>query len=283
MKRKDHPVLRRTSHRGARHSQNIPHQVFRAAVPLAVVSLIVMLMMWGVANAGAAAGVTSADPKGPSVTNFTKHPWCGGDGQAACPLPEPGWIQLNGPTPGDVIAAIKTSDIFRTVNSNHGGKSLDLPALVHTIASPSGYDYFDDNHWVVSVRDGKNIQVGVFDFVYDRANQRIRFASYGTLIPKDARFGHAFPWTTASAASGRLQAERGLGLKLGSQPDLVFFHVSDAALGPQASQVWSGGGGSPVDAMWRVTGADGVQYFVGQDRHVYVQSELPLFVRPGLH
>ena len=54
------------------------------------------------------------------------------------------------------------------INTSHGGVALDLPALAHTMATPSGYDYYDDDHWVVSVRDGANQQVGLYDFVYDR-------------------------------------------------------------------------------------------------------------------
>jgi hypothetical protein len=174
-----------------------------------------------------------------------------------------------------VSAAIAQSDIFKTINASHGGIALDLPALVHTMATPSGYDYYDDDHWVVSVRDGKSQQVGLYDFVYDRANSRVRFASYGALTPKDPRFGHAFPSVAPSAAIDRLQAERRLAAKAGVQPDLVFFPLADDVQGGQVTRSWTGGG-SPMDAMWRVTGTDGATYFIGQDLHVYDYASLPI-------
>ncbi len=126
------------------------------------------------------------------------------------------------------------------------------------------------------MRDGADQQVGLYDFVYDRANARVRLASYGVLTPKDARFGHAFPSMASSTAIGRLQAERQLGAKSGMQPDLVFFPLADDVQGPSATRSWSGGGDSPLDAMWRVTGTDGATYFVGQDLHVYDEASLPI-------
>ena len=67
-----------------------------------------------------------------------------------------------------------------------------------------------------------------------------------------------------------------LGAKAGTQPDLVFFPLADDVTGPQATRSWTGGGDSPLDPMWRVIGADGATYFVGQDQHVYNLASLPI-------
>src|SRR5262249_28672686 len=161
----------------------------------------------------------------------------------------PGWISVSDTSPGAAARAIAGSGMFASIKTTHGIQTLDLPAKVHTLATPSGYDYYDDDHWVVSVRDKKNQQVGIFDFVYDSAHQRVRFASYGILQPGDARFGHAFPSTQSNAALQRLQTERGLSAKAGAQADLVFFPPDQQHFGANAKQLWGAGGSSPLDAI----------------------------------
>jgi hypothetical protein len=217
-----------------------------------------------------------AGSDGPTTNAKQKHPWCGVDGKPDCPAPDPGWISVTDNTPGAAARAIVGSGMFASIKTTHGIHALDLPARVHTLATPSGYDYYDDDHWVVSVRDKANKQVGIFDFVYDSANQRVRFASYGILRPGDTRYGHAFPTTQPTAVLQRLQTERGLSAKAGAQADLVFFPPDQQRFGAQAKQPWGAGGSSPLDAIWQVPGANGVNYYVGSDQHVYELKDLPI-------
>jgi hypothetical protein len=179
-------------------------------------------------------------------------------------------------SPGAAARAIAGSGWFASIKKTHGIQTPDLPALAHTLASPSGYDYYDDDHWVVSVRDAGNKQVGIFDFVYDSSHQRIRFAGYAVLRPGDPLYGHAFPKAQPAAALQRLQAERGMSAKAGAQPQLVFFPPDQQHFGAQAKQLWGAGGSSPIDAIWRVPGANGVNYYVGSDQHVYELKDLPI-------
>ncbi len=133
----------RPSRRNRRRALPAWHSRRLASISIAAaICVVVALFAWGAASA--ASGPT--DPKGPSVTNFTKQPWCGEAGQQQCPAPDPGWIAVSGTTPGAVAAAIEQSDVFKMINASHGGVALDLPALVHTLATPSGYDYYDDDH-----------------------------------------------------------------------------------------------------------------------------------------
>jgi hypothetical protein len=60
-------------------------------------------------------------------------------------------------------------------------------------------------------------------------------------------------------------------------PELVFLPI-DVGLpeqpGPGAN--WRGGGVTPSDSIWLVAGADGQDYFVGKDLHVYTLRDIPL-------
>jgi hypothetical protein len=222
------------------------------------------------AKAGPASGVTYVG------THSPKPAPCDAPGFPACPAIDPGWTPLNAGTASAVATAITGSGMFATMSAHHGGKTLDLPVLVRTLTSGTGYDYYDDDHWVVSVRDADNHEVGIYDYVYDRANQRIRFASYTIVRPGSPRYDKPFPYVSASSAAARLQSERGVGARASGQADLVFFPIDSTQYGPGAPHQWYGGGESPVTAMWRIPGTDNVNYFVGQDNHVYDFKDLPM-------
>lgn len=65
-------------------------------------------------------------------------------------------------------------------------------------------------------------------------------------------------------------------MKSGAQADLVFFPPDPQRVGPTAKQPWAAGGSSPIDAIWRVPGTNGVNYYVGSDQHVYELKDLPI-------
>jgi hypothetical protein len=163
------------------------------------------------------------------------------------------------------------------MQAQFGGTVLDAPALVHAANLHTGVEYYDDDHWVASVRDGSGAERGIFDFVYDRTHQRIRMASFARLTPSDPRSRQAFPYISAASAAATLRAARGIVMDArGHQPELMFFPIDPQwrdLHSPKHS--WSGGGDSPMDPMWHIVGADGHDYFVGVNMQVYEQQDLP--------
>jgi hypothetical protein len=154
---------------------------------------------------------------------------------------------------------------------------LDTPALVYAYGAHTGMDYYDDDHWVVSVRDATGMRCGLFDFVYDRSHQRMRFSSYGVLTPEDPHARQAFPYITSPLALSLLQSQRKLGLRPGAQAELIFFPI-DPSFPVLTSPVhkWAGGGNSAMNPMWHLPASDGRDYFVGANLALYTQQDLPI-------
>ncbi len=234
---------------------------------------------------GHGTNIASASGGGPSSGTqigygSLNHPkgWCGnGGGQAACPTVDPGWFSVSLETPTVIATSIANSGNFVSMRDRFGYTSLDTPVLVHAYAAHTGKDYYDDDHWVVSVRNASGIRCGLFDFVYDRTHQRMRFASFGVLTPQDPHSGLAFPYTTASVAIAKLQSQRGLHVMVGTQPEMIFFPI-DPSFPYLNSPVhnWSGGGNSAMNPMWHIVGSDGHDYFVGTDMNVHSLKDLPI-------
>lgn len=244
---------------------------------LLVAVLLAGLLIW---HSGSAGSTNAASGTGPSIAQAA-HPkgWCGLPGQPVCPTGDPDWIPLSSTSLGDIVAAMKKASVFTGIESRYGGVAFDLPVLVHPYhpANPTaGSDYYVDDHLVVSVRDNAGQEMGIFDFVYDRAHQRIRFASYGVLMPRDPRYGHAFPLVASGAAINRVQTTRHVAMLAGATPQLVFFPLASDRQGPESPHPWIGGGTSPMDPLWLVVGTDGHNYFVGSSLQTYTQGDLPI-------
>ncbi len=170
----------------------------------AAICVVVALFAWGAASAASG----STDSKGPSVTNFTKQPWCGEAGQQPVPSPrsrlDRGLRHDTGRGRRCHRAERRLQDDQRQPRRSRArsagagayhGHAVGLRLLRRRSLGGLG-------------ARRPNQQVGLYDFVYDRANARVRFASYGVLTPSDARYGHAFPSMASSTAVDRLQAER---------------------------------------------------------------------------
>jgi hypothetical protein len=158
-----------------------------------------------------------------------------------------------------------------------GYVAIDVPVLVHAYDAHTGNEYYDDDHWVVSVKDASGLRCGIFDFVYDRAHARMRFSSYGVITLEDVHAQQAFPYVAASVALAQLQHFRSLNAMAGTHPELIFFPI-DPSFPYLTSPVhkWSGGGNSAMSPMWHITGSDGHDYFIGTDLQVYAQAQLPV-------
>lgn len=239
---------------------------------LAVTSVVVLLsaiLFWHNASTTVAADGAGWTSRGKPLA------LCGHAHQPKCSAEGPNWLSISSALPGDIAQVMTQDPMYTALQKQHGLSGLDLPALVHVFDAQGGSDYFTSDHWVVTARDASGRECGIFDFVYDRAHQRIRFAGYGPLTPSDPRYGHTFPFTSATSALSRLHAERPQ-VVAATSPELIFFPIDDTYVGPHATHKWTAGGESPDDPMWLVAGTDGQKYFVGTDGHIYAQSGLPI-------
>jgi hypothetical protein len=228
-----------------------------------------------IANA-TSGGPTMAVPTGYGSLSHPKGP-CGNAAQASCAPVDPGWFPVGSESPGVVSASIAASKVFVAMENRYGCASLDTPALVHAYGAHTGIDYYDDNHWVVSVHDASGMRCGLFDFVYDRAQQRMRFSSFGVLTPQDPHSSQAFPYISSAVAVARLQSQRKLNVRAGAQPELIFFPI-DPSFPYLNSPVhkWAGGGNSAMNPMWHMVGSDAHDYFIGNNLNVSVRQDLPI-------
>jgi hypothetical protein len=247
-------------------------------VGLTIMMILGLTIMFIIGHGGS---IANASGSGSHVVagslNHVKG-WCGNNSsQPACPTTGSGWFSVASASPAAVAAAIATSDTFLSMQSRYGYKTLDTPVLVHAYDAHTGIAYYDDDHWVVSVRDATGRESGIFDFLYDQANLRLSFSAFGLITPQDPHSRQTFPYISASVAIAKLLSQRGLSVKPGTQPALIFFPINPNF--PNLSSPvhnWAGGGNSPMNPMWHLTGSDGHDYFVGTDLHVYVQKDLPI-------
>ncbi len=264
----------------ARTPHSVPAALFGGLLVVLLVLGFALLIMMGHTHSstttGSGGSPSATVPVGYGSLNHPKG-FCGNAGQAPCQPVQPGWFPITSEAPSTVAGAISHSDDFLSMQSQYGYVKLDTPALVHAYAAHTGIAYYDDDHWVVSVRNASGRRVGIFDFVYDRATHALRFSSYGTITPVDPHSKQAFPYIASAAAVQALQKQRGLQVKVGTQPELIFFPI-DPNYPILTSPVhrWKGGGNSPMIPMWLVVGADEQNYFVGSDLGVYTQQVLPV-------
>jgi len=225
---------------------------------------------------GQGRNTASASGGGPPGSSPAPRHVCGTAGEPACPPDDLDWVSITSESPGVVAAAIARSEHFSMMKGRYNYASLDTPALVKAYGPHTGIQYYDDDHWVVSVQNASSQEVGIFDFVYDRANHRLRFSSFGALGLKNPYIHQAFPYISATMAVAQLKSERNLGVLFGKQPELIFFpidpHWRDLS---SPAHLWKGGGDAPTNPMWHLVGTDGHDYFVGGDLHTYTHDKLP--------
>lgn len=250
-------------------------------IAFATVLILALALMLTIRHNNSTAVASGGGPASNSYTGYGSlhHPKgpCGNTGQAPCAPVDPGWFSIASASPADVSTAIARSGNFLSMQGQFGYVSLDTPTLVYAFDAHTGNSYYDDDHWVVSVRNVSGMRCGIFDFVYDRTQQRLRFSSFGVITSLDPHSKLAFPYTPASVAIAQLQNQRKLGVKAGTQPELIFFPI-DPSYPILTSPVhnWGGGGNSAMEPMWLLVGTDRQSYFVGTDLVVHIQKDLPI-------
>lgn len=271
-----------TAHHSTGHRKTT---LLATTIALGLVTLVVIgfaLMI----TPGRGGGVANASGGGPAANTNTNADYgslhqpkgpCGNTGQAPCAPINPGWFSIASASPADVATAIAQSDDYTSMQSQFGYVSLDTPTLVHAYDAHTGNSYYDDDHWVVSVRNAAGMRCGIFDFVYDRSQQRLRFSSFGVINSPDPHSHQAFPYILSSLAIAQLQNQRKLGVMTGTQPELIFFPIDPSfPVLTSPTHKWAGGGNSAMNPMWLIVGSDGQSYFVGTDLNVHTQKDLPI-------
>jgi len=249
------------------------------SIALGMGILVGLMLMVMIGHGGSTATASGGGPDVPGGYGSLNHPKgpCGSTGQSSCGTPNPDWFAIGSETPAAAATAIDGSKDFLGMAAQYGCPLLDTPALVYSYGARTGMDYYDDDHWVVSVHDSNGMRCGLADFVYDRAHMRMRFSSFGVLTPQDPHSRQAFPYVPSSVAVAQLQSQHKLAPLSGTVMKLVFFPI-DPSFPNLNSPVhkWAGGGNSAMNPMWHVVGADGHDYFLGEDLHVYKHTDLPI-------
>jgi hypothetical protein len=262
------------------------HNKGAGLVPLMALGMTIVLLLGlalivvighGQNIAGASGGKPGFNvPAGHGSLNHAKGT-CGNAGQATCPATDPGWYPLTSESPPMAAQAIIHSPNFVAMQRSYGYVAADTPALVHAYGAHTGNAYYDDDHWVVSVRAASGLRCGIFDFVYDRAHQRMRFSSFGIITAQDLHARQAFPYVSSTTAMARFQSKTKLQAMAGRQAELMFFPIDpNYPVLTSPAHKWTGGGEGPMDAIWSIPASDRHDYFVGSDLNVYPQANLPL-------
>ena len=265
------------------HTDHAKISPLATAIGIAFVTVLILglALMLTIRHYNSTAVASGGGPASNSYSGYGSlhHPKgpCGNTGQAPCAPADPGWFSITSTSPADVATAIAHSENFLSMQGQFGYVSLDTPTLVHAYDAHTGNNYYDDDHWVVSVRNAAGMRCGIFDFVYDRTQQRLRFSSFGVITSLDPHSKQAFPYISLSVAVTQLHNQRKLGVKTGTQPELIFFPI-DPSFPVLTSPVhnWAGGGNSAMEPMWLLVGTDGQNYFVGTDLAVHIQQDLPI-------
>ena len=114
--------------------------------------LMLMVMIGHGGSTATASGGGPGVPGGYGSLNHPKGP-CGNAGQSSCAAPNPGWFAIGSDTPAAAAAAMNGSKDFLGIAAQYGCPVLHTPALVYSYGARTGIDYYDDDHWVVSVHD----------------------------------------------------------------------------------------------------------------------------------
>lgn len=238
--------------------------------------LMLIIVIGRGSSAATASGGGPGVPAGYGSLNHPKGP-CGNAGQSSCAAPNPGWFAISAETPTAAASAIAGSKDFLGIAAQYGCPTLDTPVLVYSYAAHTGMDYYDDDHWVVSVHDSTGMRCGLVDFVYDRFHMRMRFSSFGVLTAQDPHSRQVFPYVSASVAVAQLRSQRSLAPLSGVALKLIFFLIDPSfPYLNSPTHKWAGGGNSAMNPMWHMVGTDGHDYFLGEDLRVYTGTNLPI-------
>lgn len=188
------------------------------------------------------------------------------------------WIPLRSTAPADIIAAARRSQLFKD-NGPDGGdhitdvSRLGVPVLVRAIQPPGAANGAYPDFYVLPILDRNGAASSAAELQLNQSHTAIHVIAIVTYSAPRVHGVVAMPDPTS--AQGALSAQRHLALRPGAAPVLAYF-PGDAAAQEMGQVTWMGGGEFPADPIWLMAAANGHQYVVGTDGHVYDISQLPM-------
>ncbi|HEX8728364.1 MAG TPA: hypothetical protein VF739_07075 [Ktedonobacterales bacterium] len=192
------------------------------------------------------------------------------------------WIPLRSSAAADIVASARQSSLFlgdQTQSGDHADLSrLGTPVFVRVIQPKGAPAGFYPNFYVIPVQDATGATTDAAELELNSAHTAIQVIAIVTYSQPHA--DGAIARLTAAAAVAAVNAQRGISLRAGASPELIYFPADEAAQAT-ATSAWTAGGVFPADPIWLVPGADGRTYVVGDDGQTYNLEQLPLVAAGG--
>lgn len=258
------------------------HALFSAAA-------IAALLLLSVAGASAAlllyqrtsppyAALNTQTPIATHASNTSARvqptPSCGTATTPACPTPGPDWIPIASDTPQAVLDAAKKSVLFNVDRSGDGdyakfsGVGTPQKVVEYRIAGWYTTDQPLSQFYAIPLLDSSGNTIAVAQALLNPAHTAINVQAIVGAGPVP---NGAVDLVSRDAAISDVQAQRRIGLRAGASAQLVFIPSDPAIIYPPAIPLKGGGPSYPV---WRVPGADGQDYIVGEDGRVFSIADL---------
>lgn len=253
--------------------------------------LTVALIMMVIALVGAFSASFAFFSSGPSHARIIPGPTatgaaygvitvtCGALGKPPCPTPMPEWVALATDTPEGVLAAIHQTPLFM-VTRNDGGDHADLsrlgtPVFVRVslvpgwLSAPMPTDYY-----AVPILNAGGQATDVACAELNVAHTELRVGSIQSIQPAP---NGVLTLRTADQAVAAVQAQRHTDVRATAHPYLTALPF-DGSLLDQRRKIPLVGGEWITQPIWLVPAADGQDYVVGDDGHVYSLKELAVMM-----
>lgn len=217
------------------------------------------------------------------ATNSSATPLAGAAGQTTSAAPPAGdtWIPLHSQAPGDIIAAVRQSPLFKESRADAGDHVRDLSRLGHPVyvraLRPAGLTATEvPDFYIVPILNPAGATTDAAEVALNPAHtavQVIAIVTYTVPRPNGAVPAQQADQAVHAVASQRQEAPQAI-----SQPYLVYFPLDPAwQTSPNSQPTWTAGGALPADPLWFVTATDGKQYLAGNDGRLYTMSQLPVW------
>ncbi len=274
--------------RSVTHLQSAVGKTITIALSVLVVSGFIAAFT--LLSHGPGASHTGADSSGipnstaPSATTTgVASATCGTATTPSCLSASGDWIPISSDAPAAVLAAFKQSGMYAATQTGVGDGQPDLshpetPVFERELHIPGGL--IEPDMYVIPF-DTADGSIGWFALC--NVNATHTAIEVSEIVPGGLPNGQPRPHgqltpISASAAAAAMRTQRGVQLRVGAQPSLVFVEINANLI--ETGQVkWSAPAG-PQNPYWLVSGADGHDYLVDTTGKAHLLSEVPIEMAP---